>query len=400
MSSKKVLIIGEAFYPEDFIINDLAKEWSNQGYHVEVLTRNPSYPFGKVYSDYRNKIYQKTFFEEIPVHRVMVLPGYQKSKVIKILNYLSFVFFASIVATLIGRKFDKIFVYQTGPLTVALPGNLIKLLYGKSLTIWTQDLWPDTVYAYGFKRSKILEKGLDGLVSFVYNNSDIIAVSCSGFSSKVSCYLKIDKPISWVPNWPIINSEPNEPMHLPGKFNFTFAGNIGKVQNLDKVLLGFKSITNNYPDAWLNLVGDGSALEDLKALVQKEEIKNINFVGRKPLEQMPDYFAGSDVLLISLVDSPIYEIMIPSKFQTYLNYQKPIFGIMKGEVPQLISGFGLGLCANPDDIIQISLRFEEFLTLSEMTINQMGKASKELLGSTFERKKNINQLTEIIFASA
>lgn len=400
MSDKKLLIIGEAFYPEDFIINDLAKEWSDQGYHVEVLTRNPSYPFGKVYPGYKNKIYQKTWFLDILVHRVFLFQGYQTSKIIKILNYVSFVFFASWVALFIGKKFDKVFVYQTGPLTVALPGNLIKILYGKPLTIWTQDLWPDTVYAYGFKKTYVLEKFLDTLVSFVYNNSDAIAVSCEGFSKKLESYLKLPKTVLWVPNWPIIDRKAKTSQKLPGKFNFTFAGNIGKVQNLENVLLGFKDIAIKNPDAWLNLIGDGSAFYDLQELVTKERIPNVNFTGRKPLEEMPEFFEGSDVLLISLVDSPIYEIMIPSKFQTYLNYGKPIFAVMKGELPQMIKNFKVGICAEPNEIKDIENGFKYFLECPKLELDLMGVSAKTLLSNNFLRENNIRKLTVLTFENA
>lgn len=400
MLGKKLLIIGEAFFPEDFIINDLAKEWSDKGYHVEVLTRNPSYPFGKVFSGYKNKIYQKTWFSDILVHRVFLFQGYQTSKIIKILNYISFVFFASWVALFIGRKFDKVFVYQTGPLTVALPGNLIKILYGKPLTIWTQDLWPDTVYAYGFKKTYVLEKFLDTLVSFVYNNSDAIAVSCEGFSKKLESYLKLPKTVLWVPNWPIIDRKAKTSKKLPGKFNFTFAGNIGKVQNLENVLLGFKDIAIKNPDAWLNLIGDGSALSDLQELVTKERIPNVNFTGRKPLEEMPEFFEGSDVLLISLVDSPIYEIMIPSKFQTYLNYGKPIFAVMKGELPQMIKNFKVGICAEPNNIKDIENGFNIFLECPKFELELMGASAKTLLSNNFLRENNIRKLTVLTFENA
>jgi len=76
--TKKTLVLGEAFYPEDFIINDLVKEWEKDGYEFEVLTRAPSYPFGKVYEGYKNKIYQTTYFDSIKVHRFPVWQGYQK----------------------------------------------------------------------------------------------------------------------------------------------------------------------------------------------------------------------------------------------------------------------------------------------------------------------------------
>ncbi|OOG67952.1 glycosyltransferase family 4 protein [Algoriphagus sp. A40] len=395
--AKKLLIIGEAFFPEDFIINDLAQEWSSKGYQIEVLTRTPSYPYGKTFNGYKNRIYQKSFFGDIPVHRVMVIPGYQKNQIIKILNYLSFVFFASIVGVFIGRKFDRVFVYQTGPLTVAIPGSVIKLLYKTQMTIWTQDLWPDTVYAYGFKKTKLLGAVLNRLVSFVYNNSDSIAVSCRGFSPKLSSYLTSPKSIHWVPNWPLIDSKSENAVSLPGTFNFTFAGNIGKVQNLDNVLKGFKTVAEKFPYAWLNLIGDGSAVEELQELVKKHGISNVNFVGRRPLEEMPDFFEASNVLLISLVDAPIYEIMIPSKFQTYLNYEKPIFAVMKGEVPSMIEDYLLGFSASCNEVDEIRLGFERFLKSSAEELNSMGLASKKLLEESFERKINIQKLTDLAF---
>jgi glycosyltransferase involved in cell wall biosynthesis len=397
MSGKKILIIGEAFFPEEFIINDLANHWQNQGLEVEVLTRTPSYPFGKPFSGYKNKIYQKTYFGEIPIHRVIVIPGYQKSKVIKILNYISFVIFASVVALFIGRRFDKVFVYQTGPLTVALPGVLIKKLYKKTLTIWTQDLWPDTVYAYGFKPNPLLDLTLNSLVSFVYNNSDNIAISCKGFEPRLSEFLKSKKEVFWIPNWSLIDLESKSPKKLPGKFNFTFAGNIGKVQNLENVLLGFKEAVKSFPDAWINLIGDGSAVEELKTLVDAHNIPNVNFTGRRPLQEMPDFFESSNVLLISLIDAPIYEIMIPSKFQTYLYYKKPIFAVMRGEVPILIREYRLGESADSNDIFEIAEGFKRMADLSHEELNFMGNSAGYLLETSFDRNKNIKKLTELAF---
>lgn len=397
MQDKRVLIIGEAFFPEEFVINDLARYWKKEGYLVEVLTRTPSYPVGQVFPGYKNKLYQKTYYQNIPIHRILVIQGYQKSKVIKILNYLAFVFFSSIVALFIGKKFDRIFIYQTGPLTVALPGVLIKKIYNKNVTIWTQDLWPDTVYAYGFKPNRFLDFTLNNLVKLVYNSSDKIVVSCKGFAPKINSYLKSKKNIFWVPNWSIINEPATRKLKLPGLINFTFAGNIGKVQNLDNVLLGFHKAVKEFPKAYLNIVGNGSSLRELKSLVDREKIPNVNFVGRKPLIEMPDYFEASDVLLISLVDAPIYKIMIPSKFQTYLQYKKPIFAVMKGEVPELLREYQLGLSADSNDIDMIGARFKEMMSLSKIELEAMSISAQKLLSHSFDRIGNLEKLSEITF---
>lgn len=395
-----VLIIGEVFYPEDFIVNDLALDWAKQGYRVEVLTRTPSYPFGKPFKGYKNWIYQTEIHQDIKIHRVAIIPGYRSKLVLKVLNYLMYVVLTSVVAMLIGRRYDRIFIYQTGPLTVAIPGAIIKFLYKKRTIIWTQDLWPDTVYAYGFKKNKLIDLFLKKIVRSIYTRCDLILVSCQGFADRIKQYIGEGKTIDWIPNWPIIDSVSDQVEVLPGRFNFTFAGNIGKVQNLENVLLAFKETSSKYDDVWLNIIGDGSNLNLLKEMVHKEGIRNVNFTGRKLLQEMPQYYAASDVLLISLVDHPIYELMIPSKFQTYLQYAKPVFAVMKGEVPQLLQEHNVGFSANPSLIEDIVMGFERFLKLNSVEIKKIENSATVLLMDSFSKKKNIQKITQHVFPSS
>lgn len=392
----KALIIGEAFFPEDFIINDLVKEWKNRGYELEVLTRTPSYPFGKVFKGYKNKLYQQTDFNGIKVHRIPVVPGYHKSVVLKLLNYFSFVFFSSIVGLFIGKKYDRIFVYQTGPLTVALAGVLIKKVYKIPLTIWTQDLWPDTVYAYGFKKRKWLQFFLNKLVYFIYNNTDTILVSCQGFINKLQEYVP-NKSIYWIPNWSLVPYQPTQSISLKGRFNFTFAGNIGKVQNLENIFLGFESFVKENPDTYLNIVGDGSNLESLKNLVAAHGIANIDFWGRKPLNEMANFFQASDVLIISLIDEPIFELTIPSKFQTYLETEKPIMGVIKGEVATLINEYFLGFTSASYKLEDIKNTFQKFVELSIKEKEIIKNNSRNLLENKFSKSKLTEKLTSLFW---
>lgn len=391
---KKALVLGEAFYPEDFIINDLAKEWEKDGYEFEVLTRAPSYPFGKVYEGYKNKIYQTTYFGSIKIHRFPVWQGYQKSTLIKILNYFSFIFWSFWVILFIGKRFDKVFIYQTGPLTLATAGILLKKFFHAKVTIWTQDLWPETVYAYGFKQTKFLSFCLNHFVKWIYKNCDDILVSCEGFIDRIQRYVP-NKKIVFVPNWSLMEYRPQYSKTLPGKFNFTFAGNIGKVQNLDNIVRAFGLFVEKHPEAWLNIIGDGSYLKDLILLVNKESISNVNFTGRKALAEMSDFYEASDVLIISLKDVPLYEIMIPSKFQAYLSTTKPIYSIFKGEVTNMVEKYQIGMTAHPSKIEDIALGFEKFMNLSKEEIQTISKNSTILLDNIFNREniiKNINSI--------
>ena len=50
----KILVISEVFYPENFLINDLVKEWKQQGFAVDIISQYPSYPESYVYPGYSN----------------------------------------------------------------------------------------------------------------------------------------------------------------------------------------------------------------------------------------------------------------------------------------------------------------------------------------------------------
>ena len=385
--SKKALVLTEVFYPEDFIINDLVDDWLEEGYELEILTRNPSYPYGKVLKGFKNKFYSSALHKGAKVHRFFVIPGYQRSLAIKLLNYINYMFFSFWILLFIGKRFDKIFIYQTGPLTNAFSAVLLKPIFKYKITIWSQDLWPDTIYAYGLKQTKFIALILNSLVRFIYSGCDTILISCHGFKDKITTLLKSSKPIYWVPNWPMVDGFSEDKAVLPQGFNFSFAGNIGKVQNLDFVVRGFKNVVTDYPGAYLNIIGDGSYLETLKGICKTEQIANVNFTGRQPLQAMPSYFAASDVLLISLVDVPLYEIMIPSKFQTYLTAKKPIYAIMKGEVSNMVINEHIGVSALPSDVLAIEKGFITFLKASEDALDVMSNNSETLLQTHFSAVK-------------
>lgn len=191
--------------------------------------------------------------------------------------------------------------------------------------------------------------------------------------------------------------------NLKEGINFTFAGNIGKVQNLENVIHGFSQIGRNKINGepvHLNIVGDGSNLENLKHIVEAQSIKNVYFWGRRPLTEMPSWFEGSDALIISLADEPIFALTVPAKFQAYLAAGKPIICIMKGEVADMVTDKAIGLTAQPEDIRDITGVFEHFSSLSREKTNTMVHNAHQLLNNDYDRHKIIDRTTEVIFGTS
>jgi glycosyltransferase involved in cell wall biosynthesis len=395
--NKKILIVTECFYPEEFKINDVALAWKDKGYDVDVLTLVPSYPLGKVFDGYKNNLFGKDTYHGINIFRVSTVTGYRDSKVKKILKYINFMLLGSVVSALIGRKYDYVFGFNMSSLTGMLPAVVVRKLYKTPLMFWSQDLWPDSVYAYGFKKTKLLQVTLDVFVRFMYRNISAIAISGKGFESKLKPYVHSDLKFHYLPNWADELNMELDPaiLSVEKKVHFTFAGNVGKVQNLDNILRAFCLLSDEYQsDSQMNIIGDGSNLNNLKSLTSKNT--NIVFHGKQKREHMARYYKASDFLIVSLIDNPIFSLTVPAKTQTYIAAKKPILAIINGDTADIIKENNLGLHAEPSNIDAISKLFEECIDMDDHKKSEYTDNCDCLLQTTFNKTRIINKMTEVL----
>ncbi len=90
MGRKRILVVSQCFYPEQFRINDICREWVKRGYQVTALTGIPNYPQGKFYEGYGLRKKRRERWNGIEIHRIPLFPRGSGSLTL-ILNYLSFV---------------------------------------------------------------------------------------------------------------------------------------------------------------------------------------------------------------------------------------------------------------------------------------------------------------------
>lgn len=390
----RILVVTEIFYPENSLVNDLVRQWQVDGFQVDILTQHPSYPIGKIFPGYKNEYYSKEQWGNSIIHRFKLVEGYRDSKIKKILNYLTFVRIGTKIISQIGQNYDRVFVFQTGPLTLALPAVAMKKKFGCPLTIWTLDLWPDAVYAYGFPRYFPLTTFLNKIITKVYQNSDHILVSSKKFSSVIQQYV-VDKKIIYTPNWIELGENVESILKLENnKFNFTFTGNISMAQNLERVILGWGKA--RLKNAVLNIVGDGSVLDTLKKLVDSQHISGVFFHGRIPSDQVMDILGQSDMLLLPLIADSGIEKTEPLKLQSYLKAGKPILGVVRGSVREIIQEYELGICADPEDIDDIASKFHLSIDFTERNKGMIMQTSQDLLEKRFNRNIIIKTITDSV----
>jgi len=391
---KKILIVTECFYPEEFKINDVALSWKNKGYDVDVLTLAPTYPLGRVFPGYKNSFFRKDKYQGINIFRLRAVTGYRDSAIKKILKYINFMVFGSIAAIFIGRRYDYIFGFNLGSLTDMLPAVVIRKLYKRPTMFWVQDVWPDSVYAYGFKKTRLLSALLDAFVKFMHHNITAIAISSKGFESKLEPYIKKDLKFTYAPNWADDLDMDMNPIALSviQKVHFTFAGNIGKVQNLENIINAFRLLSDEYQKrTQLNIIGDGSNLANLKKLSNNNP--NIIFHGKQMRENMAKFYKASDFLIVSLIDEPIFSVTVPAKTQTYIAAKKPILAIINGDVTDIVNDNNLGISVDPSNVGLIKEAFEKCIDMPENEKSEFTINNTKLLETTFNKDNIINRMT-------
>ena len=118
----KILVVSQYYYPEQFLINEIAPELVKRGHEVVVLTGLPNYPEGIVPEEYRNGKKRNEELDGVRIIRTFET-GRGKGTLARLFNALSYLTSASWRVLLTREKFDAVFCYFLSPLTSLVPAQ-------------------------------------------------------------------------------------------------------------------------------------------------------------------------------------------------------------------------------------------------------------------------------------
>ncbi len=321
-----ILIVTQYFWPENFRINDLVLGLQERGHQINVLTGLPNYPGGKLFAGYRYLNKMRDNFNGVNVFRAPLIPRGSGNGTRLALNFFSFAICASLLGPLFCKgSIDAILVYEPSPISVALPGIVMKKSKSAPLLFWMQDLWPESLSATGAIRSKIILKMVEIVVRLIYHGCDRILAQSRAFCRSIVQLGAEVEHVYYYPNsaeslyQPVtVEIDAPERVILPEGFRITFAGNIGAAQDFETILNAAEEL-KDFKDIHLVVLGDGRMFKWVQEQVRSRGLKStVYLLGRHPAEKMPRYFALSDALLVTLKKDAIFALTIPSKIQSYL----------------------------------------------------------------------------------
>ena len=403
----RILILSQWYMPEPaLLLQELAQTLLARGHEVTVLTGFPNYPSGKLYPGYHLRLFQRETLNGVPVARVPLYCNHSHSGVMRVINYASFALSAAALGPWVVEKPDIIFVYHP-PLTIGIPAFVLGRLWRIPFVYQIQDMWPETLSATDMVSKAWVLETVGAFARWVYARAAAICVISPGFRQNLIDKSVPSARIYLTPNWidpetyPIVEPDPElaRELGLADHFNVMFAGNLGEAQGLDKVLEAAR-LCQDTPQVQFVFVGSGVAESRLKEIARQQELTNVLFLGRYPVERMPALYALADVLLIHLKDDPLFRITIPSKTYAYLASGKPILAAVAGDTAQLVTEAGAGIACVPEDPEQLVAAIRTLLTLPPQKLVEMGQRGRRAAETVYSRERAVTQIESVLIQVA
>ena len=396
----RILIITQNFFPENFRINDLCLGLKDKGHEESVLTGKPNYPNGKFYDGYTFLNKRQDTYHGINVYRSNLIPRGSASGLRLLINYISFVFFANFRILSIRGKFDRIFVYAPSPITVGYIGVFASFYFKAKPFLWVHDLWPESVKAAGGVNNKFILRLVNIMTKSIYYFYDNILVQSPYFKNYlVNQGVKSEK-ITYYPYYAesfykVVDKNEKIESLFPKGLNIIFAGNIGVAQSFDTIVEAVKIALNEVENLNIIVLGDGRDKERILKKIKEEDLNNFYFMGSFPPEDMPEYFASADALLVSLKKSKIFSSTIPGKLQSYLACGKPIIASLDGIGAKIVNDASCGFSSGAENFHGLAESIIAFSKLKDIDKINLGKNGRKYYEKEFDRKKLLSKLIDI-----
>lgn len=379
----KILLITMYFAPDSGananIITELADGLAEKGHQITVVCAFPHYTQNRIDEAYRGKLVQHHQRGTISVYSTYIYVPQNKTSLFgRLLNYVSFNFFSTLVGLWAGR-FDVILT-PSPPLTIGLTAWVISRLKRIPYIYNVQDIYPDIAIRLGVLKNKTAIRGFRWIEDFVYRGASRITVLSDGFRDNLLQKFVPAAKLEIIPNF--VNTDFMQPLprqntfskqhQLDDKFVVMYAGNIGLSQGLETLLAAADQL-RDLPDLRILIVGNGAAKGDLVDKATSMNLSNVVFLPFQPVDEIPVMYASADVSLVIIRHGISFE-SVPSKTYTIMASARPIIASVdnESEVWTMLNKAECGLCVTPEAPAQLAKAIRE-LHANRDRAEQMGK---------------------------
>ena len=402
-SQKKILVVTQHFWPENFRINDIVEGFLQDGIAVDVLCGLPNYPKGEWFPGYSAAGPFEEEWHGARLYRCKEAPRRGNTSVNIFLNYISWPWYAAHALHRLPGGYDAVFCFNTSPVLMCWPAIRYAKKHHIPFTNYVLDIWPENLYSVLNVKNKALRAIAQGVSDALYKKADrLIAMSeplqqrlCQRTGmppQKVAAIPQYCEDFYAVP-------QPDAALQAQfgGRFNLVFTGTFTPAQSLETVITAVQDARSRGADMLhLLLVGDGMSRAALEAKVKELHAEDaVTFYGSVPATDIPKFTALADALIVCLSDSPDLGLTVPAKVASYMAAGKPVLASMDGAGNAAVAAAG-GLSSPACDAAALA---DNLLALTRMDAAQhaaMGQSAKEYYLAHYRRSELLRKLEHFI----
>lgn len=415
MMKPKLLVLPHLFYPEVAstaqIYTELFHELEND-FDITVLCSVPCYS-GIIEDKYKNKNVFHETYGKINIIRVRTTEYDKTKKISRIKNILSYYRGCKKQIRKIG-KIDVTFVCSQPPILGGLLGRYSKKKNKSKLIYNIQDFNPEQASAVMSKKYKPIFKFLKKIDTKTCKISNEIIVVGRDMESTIKDRFKNKNYTKCIciNNW--IDENKIYPMsthyeidkfkkihNMEDSFIIMYSGNIGLYYDLVNIAKVIKKIpkdlrTPNGKKVIFAFVGAGSALNDVKSVLENEE--NVRFIGYQDKEFLLYSLNAPDVHWV-INAKGIKGVSVPSKCYGVMAVAKPIIGVLEkgSECERIITENNCGICCEPSDYDAIEKEIY-WVIENEDKLKIMGENGRKCLVDNYSKSLSIQKYREAIYS--
>ncbi len=416
--SKKILIVSQHFWPENFRINDIVQGLLDEGVSVDVLCGLPNYPKGEWFAGYSEKGPWQEDYHGARIYRVKEIPRKGNTSVRIFLNYISYPITASLALHRLSGDYDAILCYNTSPVLMSFPAILASRKFKVPLTNYVLDIWPENLYSVLDIKNQFMRSIASRVSDWHYRRSDRLIAMSKGLEERLiervgkknaRGNVEQEKRYAIIPQYcEDFYAQPacDEALKEENKEKFTimFAGNFSPAQSLDTAILAMKQIQENrveggeeLPPIELLLVGDGMSKAELVQMTNEQGVTDcVRFYGSVSPERIPALSGAVDALLVSLSDSPDLGLTVPAKLASCMATAKPLLVSINGEGAVAARESEGALVSPARDASTLAENMVRLAKMPEEQRRAMGEASYRYYETHYKRDKLLQELKEFI----
>ena len=401
-SQKKILVVTQHFWPENFRINDIVEGFLQDGIAVDVLCGLPNYPKGEWFPGYSAAGPFEEEWHGARLYRCKEVPRRGNTSVNIFLNYVSWPWYAAHALHRLPGGYDAVFCFNTSPVLMCWPAIRYAKKHHIPFTNYVLDIWPENLYSVLNVKNKALRAIAQGVSDALYKKADRLIAMSEPLQQRL-CQRTGMPPqkIAVIPQYcedfyAVPQPDAALQAQFGGRFNLVFTGTFTPAQSLETVITAVQDARSRGADMLhLLLVGDGMSRAALEAKVKELHAEDaVTFYGSVPATDIPKFTALADALIVCLSDSPDLGLTVPAKVASYMAAGKPVLASMDGAGNAAVAAAG-GLSSPACDAAALADKLVPY-SMDAAQHAAMGQSAKEYYLAHYRRSELLRKLEHFI----